>query len=94
MNNEEYWRRRDALFHPEMQCCVRALQYDFEHRRAVVLLEENSCTDMTGCVNTVKKLDPRVQEIRTYAGDKPDTAYRLIEGEWRAVRPLRVVVSC
>lgn len=75
-------------YHPAMQCDVRAIEYDFANRRAIVYMDEYNCVDMNGCIASILAIDPRAQSISTYAGRKLDTCYcRKGCGEWKSIDP-------
>jgi len=72
-------------FNSQVECYVSRLSYDFESRSGELHIGETSSTDMRGCVELFKAVDPEVVEIRTYrAGEKPDTSYHLERGKWTA----------
>lgn len=74
----------DKIYRDDVQCFVRELRYDFGQRMGHLMLEDGSCTDMGGCIELFKKIDPEVQAIATYAGGKRDTGYWLKDGKWEA----------
>lgn len=74
----------DQIYRDDVQCFVRELRYDFSQRMGHLMLGDRSCTDMRGCINLFKKIDPDVQGIATYAAGKRDTAYVLKDGKWEA----------
>lgn len=74
----------DKIYRDDVQCFVRELRYDFGQRMGHLMLEDVSSTDMRGCIELFKKIDPDVQAIATYAGGKRDTGYVLIDGKWEA----------
>lgn len=83
MSDAEKWR-----FHPDLQCFVLELRYDYEQRIGIATLgNDQSCTDMSGCIKTFKAIDPEVRQIQTFAarGAKADVVYtRDNEGKWNA----------
>lgn len=74
----------DAVFHEGMQCFATELRYDFKKRQGILLMEDCSCTDMSGCIKVFKSIDPNVIAIQTIAGKRKDTCYVLINGKWEA----------
>lgn len=68
-------------------CEVVSLTYDFCSGTGELFLPDRNCCDMTGCVKMFESIDPQVSTIKTYSGDKPDTAYRKEGAEWKALRP-------
>jgi len=72
------------IFRDDVQCFVQKLTYDFKTRIGVLVLEDNSCTDMSGCIQLFKKIDPSVEAIQTIAGNRKDTTYRLVDEKWQA----------
>lgn len=77
------------VYHSELQCSVLGISYDFSTRQGVLSMAETNACDMTGCIAFFKRIDPKVESIRTVAGDNEDTSYRLIGKEWRARPPSR-----
>ena len=43
------------------------------------------CVDMRGCINLFTAIDDKVERILTFQGDRPDTTYSKIDGEWCAI---------
>jgi hypothetical protein len=74
----------DSVFRDDVQCFVRSLEYDFRSKSGVLRLEDASCTDMSGCINLFKKIDPGVVRIMTIAEGRRDTGYVLVDGKWEA----------
>jgi hypothetical protein len=71
-------------YRQDLWCFVRGLAYDFQTRTGKLVMGDQSCTDMSACMALFKAIDPNVQCIGTFAGDKPDTLYRLRNDEWEA----------
>jgi hypothetical protein len=77
-----------APFHPDMQCFVAEIRYDFLQRVGTVVIEDGGCTDMGGCTSFFEQIDPTVRFIQTYSGGRPDTAYRRnVVDQWEAFIP-------
>lgn len=74
----------DTVFRNDVQCFVRELRYDFRARSGVLELENSSSTDMRGCINLFKTIDPDVRSILTISGGRRDTAYFLQNQKWEA----------
>lgn len=74
----------DVVFRDDVSCFVRNLTYDFKAKSGVLYLEDGSCTDMSGCIDLFKRIDPNVSTILTIAGRRKDTAYVLTDGGWSA----------
>lgn len=72
------------VFHDNLHCLVQRLEYDFARRAGVLYLADHNCTDMRGCIDLFKAIDPRVKDIVTIAGKRRDTSYRLIGEKWQA----------
>ncbi len=73
-----------ATYHPELQCDVLGIAYDFVTKLGIVHIEEGDCTDMTGCIDVFQRIDPRVMQIQTIAGGRDDTRYARRRGQWIA----------
>ncbi|QKC99198.1 hypothetical protein EB231_35010 [Mesorhizobium sp. NZP2298] len=71
-------------FHDTMQCYVRSVAYDFYTGVGTVFMEEDSCTDMSGCIDVFERMDSKVRRIETYAGARQDTTYIKVNCEWIA----------
>lgn len=82
-------------FDDRTQCYLHRVMYDFEARRGVLVMDEGSCTDMSGAISVFEAIDPEVKRIDTYAADKPDTVYRRHSdrlGGWQAYLPGRPAI--
>jgi hypothetical protein len=44
------------------------------------------CVDMGGCINLFTAIDDKVERILTFQGDRPDTTYSKVDGEWYAIK--------
>jgi len=77
------------IYHPEMQCSVFAISYDFALRQGILNMAETNACHMPGCIAFFQRIDPKVQFIRTRAGNVDDTSYRLVGKEWQASLPPR-----
>ncbi|MFS8051602.1 hypothetical protein QD357_02130 [Rhizobium sp. BR 317] len=73
------------IYHPELQCAVFGLSYDFVTREGILNMDESNASDMTGCIALFKRIDPKVQAIQTVAGTTNDTSYRLVGKAWTAI---------
>lgn len=72
-------------FHSKMQCYVLSVSYDFNRRRGQVVMDDDACTDMSGCTEVFESIDPEVDHIETgYLAGRLDTVYRKRNGEWAA----------
>lgn len=78
-----------STYHPEFQCSVSSISYDFPNNEGVLMMAEGNCCDMDGCIAFFKRIDPKVQAIQTGSGDVLDTSYRLVGMEWKASLPYR-----
>jgi hypothetical protein len=73
-------------FHPDLQCFVAEIRYDFNQKFGTVVIDDSGCTDMGGCIAFFKRIDPDVRFIQTYSGNRPDTAYRKnAMDQWEAI---------
>lgn len=72
-------------YHDLMQCYVRSIHYNFERKRGQVVMGNEGCTDMSGCIAFFEQIDPKVQRIETgYGNDQLDTVYRKRGNDWVA----------
>jgi hypothetical protein len=78
-------KERDWAWREDLKCGVRRLEYDFTSREGVLFMGEEHCTNMSTCIRLFEGIDPQVGRIRTIAGDREDTEYRLSGGEWIVV---------
>ena len=53
----------------------------------VFYLAPLTCVDMTGAIKVALAVVPGCTKIDTFAGDVPDTKYRLRDGKWEAFLP-------
>jgi hypothetical protein len=44
----------------------------------------NNAADMSGCLKLFTSIDPGVQIIETFAGDKSDTIYKRTGTDWES----------
>ena len=72
-------------YHPELQCAVHGLDYDFTTRTGTLHMANGHCCDMSGAIAMFERIDPAVETIRTNAGDVSDTAYRRRGDGWVAL---------
>lgn len=78
----------EKLYHPQLQCVVYEIRYFFKLKLGILIMGDNSCCDMTGCINFFKNIDSNIQQIQTFAGETRDTIYSLnIDNEWTSVLP-------
>lgn len=76
----------EAPFHPELQCFVVEIRYDFAQKFGTVVISHSGCTDMGGCTAFFERIDPTVRCIQTYSGNRADTVYRRnAVDQWEAV---------
>lgn len=77
----------EAIFNEQLQCFVYKLEYNFKLKLGILIMANGSCCDMTECINLFKKIDPKVIQIQTFAGNKRDTTYSLhVNNEWVAIK--------
>lgn len=80
-------KARDTIgpFHEGLVTSVDAITYDFRARRGVIWIPPDCCTSMGGAIKLLRKIDPRVGEIRVMAGAELDIVYRRLRGRtWQA----------
>jgi hypothetical protein len=64
---------------------VTGVEYNFNSRAGRLYMDRRCCCDMANCINFFRQIDPEVAVIRTFAGIKEDTTYRLLaDGQWQA----------
>jgi hypothetical protein len=57
----------------------------YPHRCVLeIYLADGDCTDMSGAIELARRIDPEIDRIRTFSGDKPDTYYNFEGVEWVA----------
>ena len=61
--------------------------YDYEGHVGRLYMAAGTCCDMAACIKFFEGFDPDVTYISTAAGNKQDTRYRKIDGDWRAFPP-------
>jgi hypothetical protein len=86
----EYVTKAKSVQHPEFQCSVFGLSYDFATKHGVLNMDENNACDMSGCIAFFQRIDPNVKAIQTVAGGCDDTSYRLVGKEWKAIPPSHI----
>jgi hypothetical protein len=79
-------KKHPGVWIPELQCCALSVIYNWRTRAAILVLPEGNCTDMSGAIALVTRLDPKVSMIVTTAGDEVDTRYEQSRGEWVSYR--------
>ena len=76
----------EPRFDNRLQCYVHTVFYDFDAKYGRLHMGENSCCDMTACIDLFVKIDAECTLILTFTNDgMPDTEYRRIRGTWQAV---------
>ena len=78
-----------ACWHPQLMCCVccvKNIHYNLAQRTGVVYMGNTDCVDMGGCINLFTAIDDKVERILTFQGDRPDTTYSKVDGEWYAIK--------
>jgi hypothetical protein len=68
-------RGTEGYYVPGMKCSVLGISYDFALRTGDIHFPGGCCCDMQGCVAFFLSIDPEVRLIRTWSGDRRDTAY-------------------
>lgn len=69
-----------------LMCSVIKIEYNFVARAGRLTMDDDNCCDMQGCINLFCAVDADVKEISTYAGNRPDTAYKKQRnGVWLAI---------
>jgi hypothetical protein len=80
---------KDSNFVLELGCFVHSLHYDFATGCGQLTIARNGCTDMGGCIELFRRIDPNVRRIKTFSGSKADTAYAIdADGQWNAYQPV------
>jgi hypothetical protein len=69
------------------------IEYDSATRTGTIHMRPHGCTDMPGAIRLFTAIDPEVRTIATFAGERPDTSYRRIDGAWRAFEMRHVEAS-
>src|ERR1700745_3824056 len=81
-------RPMNDIFHDRFQCFVQRLEYDFATRTGVLVMDDDNCTDMRGCIRVFEAIDPDVKIIRTMeASGHRDTSYLKLATGWEARMP-------
>lgn len=70
--------------HPELQCSVYDVTYNFPRRVGVLVMGEGDACDMGGCIAFFQRIDPKVESISTRSGNEPDTSYYKQGDKWIA----------
>ena len=78
-----------ARWSDDLMADVYGLKYDFGSRSGKLYMGRGCHCDMDGCINLFSRIDPSVQLIFTYSGEKMDTLYKRERGEWKAYEPKR-----
>lgn len=73
-----------AKWDERLMCEVEQMAYDFRTRTGRLDFPEMNCCHMPGAIALFTAIDPGARVIDTYAGGKPDTLCRLVDGEWTA----------
>lgn len=68
--------------HPQLQCIVKWLTYDWDAHIGRIGFLPFNCCDGAACKNLFLAIDPGVLLIRTYAGEKQDTIYARKGRNW------------
>lgn len=76
----------EQLYNSQLQCYVHEIHYSFENKIGALIMGNNSCCHMPGCIDYFKSIDPNIKEIQTYAGKTLDTVYIMNNNDWTAQR--------
>jgi hypothetical protein len=80
----------ETNFSLELLCDVVSVYYDFGERTGKLVMGDQQCCTMDGCIAMFRRIDPDVRLINTYAGKIADTSYmRDMEGRWTAITHVR-----
>ena len=79
-------KRQKTTYSSALQCEWSAWRV-LEHGQLALDMEDGECCDMNGAVCMAEAIMPGVFRIVTFAGDVPDTEYRLWQGKWGAYTP-------
>ena len=79
-------KRQKTTYSSALQCEWSAWRV-LEHGQLALDMEDGECCDMNGAVCMAEAIMPGVFRIVTFAGDVPDTEYRLWQGKWSAYTP-------
>ena len=71
----------------ELMCCLIQAVFDFESHVTVLYLYDGNTTHMPGAISFATRVDPKVRQIQTISGSKPDIIYTLVDGKWDARLP-------
>jgi hypothetical protein len=65
----------------ELGCSIRSIAYDFHSRTGCVDMAIPDC-HMNGCISLFHQIDPEVQRIETYVGNRPEMFYLYDGCQW------------
>ncbi len=74
-----------AMFRNDLGCEVSNLEYDFDTKKGKLTMESGQCCDLSGCISIFEKIDQNVEIIETFSGDKSDTIFKRVNGDWQSV---------
>lgn len=69
----------------QLKCQILHVLVDIERHVTRIVMADGNCTDMQGAIDFATRIDPDVTEIDTATRMMPDTKYKLINGEWKAI---------
>jgi hypothetical protein len=75
----------------ELQTDICDMHYNFAKQTGQVVMPPGCCADMMGIIAFFQRIDPDVEQIRTFSGTKEDTTYFCTNGCWRARQVMREV---
>jgi hypothetical protein len=73
------------MWSEELVSEVNRLTYDFDSFTGELFMPSGCCCDKDGCIALFQRIDPDVQMICTYVGEKLDTYYRREGQQWRSI---------
>jgi hypothetical protein len=82
-------RKNMPTQHRGLVCQVNDLQYNFDTRTGILRMPKGNCCHAPECIAIFERIDPNVKEIKTFAGDKPDTSYVKSSDGWQVFLPVR-----
>ncbi len=69
-------------------CTANRIEYDWGSKKGSLYIASGEYSDMSGCINMFRVIDPEVKHIQTFSGDVADVVYERLESDsWIATLP-------
>ena len=72
------------MTHPKLLCEVSSISYDVETKVGTLRAPNHNCPDMGGAIEVFTNMNPAVERIDCYEGDRLATIYKRTGDGWQS----------